>query len=71
MSSVIFVWQINEEYFNSNLEHIRTEVRRSRDKFIKKHFRKYTTPNLPPVWKTMEVISFGTLSKLFNNFKDA
>lgn len=61
----------NEEFFNSNLAHIRTEVRRSRDEFIKEHFRKYTTPDLPPVWKTMEVISFGTLSKLFNNFKDA
>ena len=26
--------------------------------------------DLPPVWKTLEVTTFGTLSKLFGNFKD-
>ena len=34
------------------------------------HFKKYDEPSLPPVWKTMEVISFGTLSKLYCNFND-
>lgn len=38
--------------------------------FLKEHFEKYDEPALPPVWKTMEVVSFGTLSKLFCNFKD-
>lgn len=61
----------NVEFFNSNLEHIHKEVKRSREEFIKEHFLKYSEPNLPPAWKTLEVISFGTLSKLFSNFKDA
>lgn len=30
----------------------------------------YTAPSFPPAWKTLEVVSFGTLSKLFCNFKD-
>lgn len=62
---------INIDFFISNLEHIRKEVGRSHEEFIKEHFRKYSEPDLPPSWKTLEVVSFGTLSKMFNNFKDA
>lgn len=62
---------VNKEHFNSNLTHIRIEIQRSREEFIKEHFRKYSYPDLPPVWKTLEVVSFGTLSKLFSNFADA
>lgn len=43
---------------------------RSNEDFIKDHSEKYTYPALPPVWKTLEVVSFGTLSKLFCLFKD-
>lgn len=62
---------INVIHFHSNLEHLRNEVARSKEAYIKEHFRKYDEPDLPPVWKTLEVISFGTLSKLFNNFADS
>ncbi len=58
----------NEDYYRSNLAVIRKEVGRSHDDFITEHFRKYSEPDLPPVWKTLEVISLGTLSKLFTNF---
>ena len=34
------------------------------------HFKKYDSPSMPPVWKTLEVASFGTLSKLFCNMAD-
>jgi hypothetical protein len=34
------------------------------------HFKKYDSPSMPPVWKTLEVASFGTLSKLFCNMMD-
>ena len=61
----------NERFFLSNLEHIRTETNRSREDFITDHFQKYSSPDLPPVWKTLEVVSFGTLSKLYSNFHDA
>ena len=50
---------------------IRKEVSRSHDDFITEHFRKYSEPDLPPVWKTLEVVSMGTLSKLYANFSDA
>lgn len=52
------------------LDNIKKEVSRSNEDFIKEHSEKYTFPSLPPVWKTLEVVSFGTLSKLFCLFKD-
>lgn len=61
----------NEAFFVTNLEHIKTEISRSREEYISEHFQKYSSPELPPVWKTLEVVSFGTLSKLYNNFFDA
>ncbi len=61
-------YAISQTHFDSNLEHIRKEVSRSHNDFITEHYQKYSEPDLPPVWKTLEVISFGTLSKLFSNF---
>lgn len=58
----------NDEHFVANLAVVRKEVLRSHDDFITEHFRKYSEPDLPPVWKTLEVISMGTLSKLYSNF---
>ncbi len=60
----------NQTLFNENLSHINKELKRSREDFISEHFAKYTSPQFPPVWKTLEVVSFGTLSKLFENFGD-
>lgn len=60
----------NEVRFESNLSVIRKKVSRSHDDFITEHFRKYSEPDLPPVWKTLEVVSMGTLSKLYSNFSD-
>lgn len=70
-------WFMDEQYatnksrFAANLTVIRKEVSRSHDDFITEHFRKYSEPDLPPVWKTLEVVSMGTLSKLYSNFSDA
>lgn len=64
-------YAINKTRFAANLSVIRKEVSRSHDDFITEHFRKYSEPDLPPVWKTLEVISMGTLSKLYANFSDS
>jgi abortive infection bacteriophage resistance protein len=50
---------------------IQQEVFRSKEDFIQEHFEKYSNPIIPPVWKTLEVISFGTLSRIFCNLKDS
>lgn len=45
------------------------EFRHSKDTFAEHYRRKYTNPNLPPVWMAAEVISFGQLSMWFDNLK--
>lgn len=49
-------------FYEGCLDNIKKEVSRSNEDFIKEHSEKYTYPALPPVWKTLEVVSFGTLS---------
>lgn len=56
--------------FKTNLDYLRSELDRSHDEFITEHFRKYDEPDMPPAWKTLEVASFGTLSKLYRNMND-
>ncbi len=60
----------DKTYFARHIEIIQKEVKRSSEDFIQEHFKRYATPELPPVWKTLEVVSFGTLSKVFQNFNN-
>lgn len=60
----------NRVMFQENLSHIMQEIKRSKEDFIQEHFAKYDKPEYPPVWKTLEVVSFGTLSKLLESFSD-
>lgn len=49
---------------------IKEELHRSKEDFVLEHFAKYDTPPYPPAWKTLEVVSFGTLSKLYSNLNN-
>ena len=49
---------------------IQNEVFRSKEDFIQEHFAKYNNPIIPPAWKSLEVVSFGTLSRIFCNLTD-
>ena len=60
----------DDNIHNKCMEQIRQELKRTREEFIIEHSAKYSEPEFPPVWKTLEVTSFGTLSKLFCNFAD-
>lgn len=51
------------------LHHIKSDVARSNEDFIKHYREKYTTPEMPPSWMTLEVVSFATLSRLFQALK--
>lgn len=69
-------WFMDAAMFNDTtiyqkcLDSIQTELGRSKEDFLQEHYAKYDTPAMPPVWKTLEVVSFGTLSKLYSNMKD-
>ena len=53
------------------LANINEEVNRSKDAFIKEHKSKYKDDlRFPPAWKTLELTSFGSLSKLYGNLKN-
>ena len=60
----------NKVAFQDNLTQIKKEIKRSKEDFIQEHFAQYDTPDVPPVWKTLEVTSFGILSKLLYNLND-
>lgn len=60
----------SEKKFLDNLNSLVREVGRSKEDFIKEHFLKYDKPEMPPAWKTLELATFGTLSKLYYNFSD-
>ena len=69
-------WFQNTEIFINTMELIKTlsaleeEIERSKDTFIKEHRKKYKDDlRFPPCWKTLEITSFGSLSKLYGNLK--
>lgn len=54
-----------------SLAKLAEEIERSKDTFIKEHRKKYKADNrFPPAWKSLELTSFGTLSKLYGNLKN-
>lgn len=61
----------NKPIYDNCLANIKSELGRSKEDFIQEHFSKYSSPPFPPAWKTLEVVSFGTLSKLYCNMQDA
>lgn len=60
----------DSKIFSDCIIRVQQEVFRSKEDFIQDHFNKYSEPVIPPVWKCLEVVSFGTLSKIFCNLKD-
>ena len=55
--------------YNKLLDDIIHEVNRSNEDFISHYKAKYSTPENPPAWMTLEVVSFGTLSRLYHLLK--
>lgn len=56
--------------FVDSMNVLEKELCRSKDDFIKDHISKYGKTEYPPAWKTLELATFGTMSKLFANFSD-
>ena len=60
----------DENYFNESIGEIDKELTRTKEIFIEKHYENYGAKHKPPAYKTLEVVSFGCLSKLFSNLKN-
>ena len=58
----------NEDLHSATIEHIDTEIKRSKEQFIVEHKQNHRGEQLES-WKALEVVSIGTLSKLYKNLK--
>lgn len=60
-----------KELHERHLRSIRKEVKRSKEVFITEHQRKYDSDTrCPPAWKSLEIVSLGLLSKLYENLRN-
>jgi abortive infection bacteriophage resistance protein len=59
---------VNSVKYRATLDKINSEIQRSDEDFITAFASKYANP-LPPSFITLEIVSFGTLSKLYENLK--
>jgi abortive infection bacteriophage resistance protein len=66
-------WYENSSLFlrqhNKFMTLVNSELRSSKETFIQHYFSKYSTPQNPPAWMAMEVLSFGQLSTMFKNLR--
>ena len=60
----------NPSIYARCLHSLGDEIGRTKEEFIVEYFTKYDNPAYPPVWKSLEVASFGTLSEMYSNFAD-
>ena len=58
----------DQNLFNQHLSILQKDLQQSNEDFITEHFRRYNFPAMPPAWKTLEVTTFGLLSRLYSNF---
>ncbi len=61
-------FQCSSNDFEKLIKDIKSESKRSDEKFIKHFKEKYNSTDLP-LWSIVEVLSFGTLSRLFSLLK--
>ncbi len=59
----------NVFFFNKNIHSLYDEVDRSAETFIEHYKQQYSTPQYPPAWMSLEVVSMGLLSKLYGNLQ--
>lgn len=64
-------WQLNTKLFRDSFDHKKfllaceKEVERSREIFITHYKNKYKEPRMPASWMLIEIVSFGTWSRMF------
>jgi abortive infection bacteriophage resistance protein len=59
-----------KKYFEESIEDIDKELGRTKEIFIETHYANYGDEHRPPAYKTLEVVTFGCLSKLYSNLNN-
>ena len=68
-------WYIDPDHFEDEDDYedlkdeMANDIDRSNEDFIKQYDNKYDEPKFPPSWMGLEVVSFGSLSKLYELLK--
>lgn len=61
---------IDSQALVKTLSSLETELSRTKDTFIKNHYKKHKDDKrFPPAWKSLEQTRLGSLSKLYGNLK--
>jgi abortive infection bacteriophage resistance protein len=56
--------------WNFNLKRIGKDAQKSSEIYLREHYKRYhTDKRTPPSWKALEIVTMGTLSKMFANLK--
>jgi abortive infection bacteriophage resistance protein len=61
-------FKTNQEFYDKIINTLKDETQRANEEFISHFETKYKTTDLP-IWTLVEVISFGTLSKIYSILK--
>ena len=61
---------ISEAIFQKDIAGLHYAIVKSREDFVLEHFQRYDDPDMPPVWKSLELATLGTLSRIYSNFAD-
>ncbi len=66
-------WYEDTSFFTKGhaklLARVYEELARSKELFIQHYYSKYSSPQHPPAWMAIEILSFGQLSILFKNLR--
>lgn len=68
-------WYANNIFFRNQSQHtalmrkVDDLLKNPEEVFIKHYLEKYHEPKYPPIWMTIEALSFGSCSKLFSNIQ--
>lgn len=64
----------NQKDYQKTIDQIKKDLglNRSKEVFLSEHYKKYHLDSrCPPAWKTLEVLSFGSLSKMYGNLSNS
>jgi len=61
----------DKNFYEKLVENIKADVLRSNEDFIRHYKEKYDSPEMPPSWMTLEVVSFGALSRMYGLLRDS
>lgn len=59
----------NQSYYSDNKKILDTQLKQAKDEPVIKHFNNNYLQSTPPIWAICEVMSFGLLSKYYDNLK--